>query len=223
MTSSRPNTHLETELFRPHMILCAGEDPIEFIDAFTSVSHIQPKLMLEYRCYRFWHAGDLLLAWSGIGTGCIEPFMHEYFQLGDPARVALLGTAGLVDGSGLSLGQGYCISNAYNRQNAINALGTSPEHSYSPQTDTLLLESASIVSTDLYYGLDSSLSLENAQLVDMETAQFYWLCSKQTKAFEYLSFKGPANRLGFPEDQDRWTPEVLRACSSAAIEWTLRP
>lgn len=215
-----PNTHLIQIL--PNVLICAGEDESEFIDAATrSLGRLQP--LHAYRCYRFWSAGDILLAWTGIGTGCIEPLLMELALAGKPRRIALMGTAGLPENSGLALGECRAITHAFARNCAINAVGVSPDVPLQPQSGRSVHAACTIASTDFYYPVADFEWPLNVDLVDMEVAQFYHICAATSRLTghprEFLAFKGAANRLGVGEEQARWTGTVLTESARLAASW----
>ena len=205
------------------MMLCAGEDVREFLNAVSESMSSPAALVHEYRCYRFWHCEGLLIAWTGIGTGCVEPLLREYSRIGIPERVALVGTAGLVNVQDLKLGDTLPVIEAYSRSSAVNSLGISPNEAMKPAVSEAFKRSAKIASSDFYYPVAGGGDFEGVDFVDMETAQFYFLCSQiaheSNAQFEYLAFKGAANRLGQPQEQDLWGQRVLTASIAMAKSW----
>jgi len=147
------------------MVLCCGEDPSELLGALPFKP--SPAAYHEYRCYRFWRFQAFTLAWTGIGTGCLEPMLYELFEpalISGPKtirRLILIGTAGSLNPAGTTPGQPYLIDPAYLGASAIG----SPPHQITarerqplrPRLGALVkraagLERRSIVSTDYYYG-----------------------------------------------------------------------
>jgi hypothetical protein len=164
----RPNTRVDDSLLREKLVLCCGEDPTELMLALPSKE--APHAYHEYRCYRFWCFESFTLAWSGIGTGCLEPLLYEILvvQPNPPIReIVLVGTAGALPPEGSVVhGQAYLIDKAYLGGSAL----TIPEHdlrlppagkSIQPLTYRLgkgsmglvkEVETRSVVSSDYYYG-----------------------------------------------------------------------
>lgn len=205
-------------------MICAGEDANSFLSVCTKVFGDEPVELYQQRCYRFWHVDDILLAWTGIGTACIEPLLREFSSIGNVERIALVGTAGLPSNSNRNLGKAHPITSAFCRACAINSLGVRHDDKLKPRARSMqLAEQVSIGSSDFYYPIQGGGEFDDVDLVDMETAQFYYLCSdivtQSEHAFEYLSFKGAANELGRPEQQEQWTKQVLGSAVSLAKQW----
>ncbi len=223
MQLATPNTHLTADIFLPKLIICAGEDTHELQAAIRSATAEQPKLVLSYRSYTFWTVSDVLIAWTGIGTGCIEPLLKEYAKVGSPERITLIGTSGLINQDEIKLGDVFRISEAYCRSNAVNTLGVAPDQAMRPVTTDPIGNAAIMASTDFYYPQEAAAPIDDADLVDMETAQFYFLCDQIRQDahhdLEYVVFKGAANRLGHPEEQDVHGPGVLKDTAVLAMRW----
>lgn len=215
-----PNTHLTQIL--PHILICAGEDQVEFEGAATRhLGRLEPPH--TYRCYRFWRTGNTLLAWTGIGTGCIEPLVTEVFLAGVPQKIALIGTAGLTPTSTLMLGECQPVVRAFARNCALNSVGVPPDRALFPRARQGKPDGCSIASTDFYYPVvDHNWPLD-VDLVDMEVAQFYFLNDLFARRLglptEYLAFKGAANSLGRPEEQASRSAGVVAASLRLASRW----
>ena len=228
MQIERPNTRLDLQAFRSRLMICAGEDASMFLSVCAQVLGKHPVELYQHRCYRFWHIDDVLLAWTGIGTACIEPLLREYCLTGDVERVALVGTAGLSPSSNCRLGEAHPIASAFCRACAINSLGVRHTDAFTPRvTDMQFPEHVTIGSSDFYYPIQGDEQFDDVDLVDMETAQFYYLCrdiaNQSTDGFDYISFKGAANELGHPEQQEQWTAMVMNAAVTSAYLWLRSP
>jgi hypothetical protein len=249
----RPNTRVDNSLLHEKLILCCGEDPTELMLALPSAE--APHASHEYRCFRFWRFESFTLAWSGIGTGCLEPLLYETLVIEpNPAirEIVLVGTAGVLPPQrSVVHGRAYLIDEAYLGGSAL----TIPEHdlrllrageSIRPLTPRLGtmdridviegLETGSVVSSDYYYGFsedprsdvlrdrDEHLreAVESAwnklHMVDMETAQFYYLCdSMGSDRLSYAAVRGPANTVGKFHEQASFSLQVLRSSLEVAF------
>ncbi len=236
-----PNSAVAENLLHENVILCCGEDCGELLTAVGRVMGAAPREPdHDYRCYRFWRESEFTLIWSGIGTGCLEPLLFEIFQPGIIRRIILIGTAGSTGRRPLAAGEAQLISEAWLGGSAVNLgnelLPLIPRYPFSLSRQ---LPSASIVSTDFYYGFyqgddPARLRLRDAvpslrsdvariyprvDLVDMECAQFYWLCGilgGDDTAF--AAIKGAANAVPRPGEQCLLAPLVLENCLTAALD-----
>jgi hypothetical protein len=165
----------------------------------------------SYRCYAFFTVRRTSFIWTGIGTGCLEPLLCEIFSEPQISRIILIGTAGSISGKG-ALGAALPIQEA-----RVACAGISPRDPIQFPNWKLAPGSPTqrIASTDYYYGFtlskksparelwaaDSRLSksvataLRSADLVDMETGQFYHLCAVLRPDVRCLAIKGAANPL----------------------------
>ncbi len=224
MTAShtRPNTRADDSLLHTDAILCCGEDANELLAAIDATTDMRPVKFQEYRCYRFWDFSAFTLIWSGIGTGCLEPLLFEVLGNSPIERIILIGTAGAISSDDVVLGNAYLINKAY-----LGAAGISVVDRLHPRVPRFSadriaaskLQSRSTVSTDYYYGFSTdpdsrAVKLREAdpvladtllkmwastELVDMETAQFYHLCSLLgDKQLQFVAIKGPANKVADP-------------------------
>jgi hypothetical protein len=147
-----------------------------------------------------------------MGSGCLEPLLCEIANELGLARIILVGTAGAVANSA-KLGVATPI-----REARVACAGISPKTpggllpNWSLPAGT---PAQTIVSTDYYYGFtlkkewpapklwaaDSRLAvavsraLHRADLVDMETGQFYHLCRVLRADLQFIAIKGAANPL----------------------------
>jgi hypothetical protein len=230
---ARPNTAVDDDLLQGDVILCCGEDAGELLLGFDGLTALQYQ---EYRCYRFWRYPSFTLIWTGIGTGCLEPLLFEALEPGIIKRIVLIGTAGALNGN-VKLGQGFVIGEAF-----LGCTGISPHPGVelksqwnSPIAD---IPTASIVSTDYYYGFSEGNSpmvkalqdadirlravmdsaLGRVDLVDMETAQFYYLCRVLGgEHLQYLALKGPANSIEDVSQQTLHSESLLMRLSQTAV------
>lgn len=224
MTRARPNTLLPFDSLSADLILCCGEDLTELKHAVQSTFG-RPRPLHAYRCYNFFTAAKTTFAWTGIGSGCIEPLLCEI--LNEPAlkRLILVGTAGAVS-KNAQLGNATPI-----RAARIACAGVSPKRVLQKPNWPLAknLSTQTIVSTDYYYGFtlkkdwptpklwsaDTRLAksvpraLAAVDLVDMETGQFYHLCQTLRSDLQYLAIKGAANPLTDFSQQTLHSQSVL--------------
>lgn len=203
------------------MVLCCGEDPVEFRAAAKAVFGTM-RLLHAYRCYAFLRRGPVSLVWTGIGTGCVEPLLCEILDEPQIERMILVGTAGAVSRRA-KLGMASQV-----REARIACAGISPKREkLLPNWD--VTKGATIVSTDNYYGFtlkqawptpvlwanDKRLArdvpkfLKWADLVDMETGQFYHLCRALRPELKFVSIKGAANPLSDFAQQPLHSESVL--------------
>lgn len=191
----------------------------------------------EYRCYRFWKYPSFTLIWTGIGTGCLEPLMFEILEPRIVRRIVLIGTAGAISNR-TALGQGCVITEAFLGCTGISIrLGVK----LVPRWNAGLpdLPSATIVSTDYYYGFSRLRSplvkalqdadvklkgvmgsaLDAVDLVDMEVAQFYHFCRVLGgNPLEYVALKGAANPITDVSEQVVHSESLLVSLSHKARE-----
>jgi hypothetical protein len=226
------NCNVGSEMLSRDMVICAGEDANEVLDAASSVLRKSPDRSYVYRCYRFWkwEAMPITVIWTGIGTGCIEPLLVEVLRAEpDISRLLLVGTAGrirVVDGEAAELA--FAIRQAYMGPTAFSAMGV-----FGPFEPTLYVDApaATIVSTDLYYLFDGCRvgewpnshqcrdAWEEATLVDMEVAQFLYLCDVLRGGnLKYAAIKGPANCFGVHGEQTKNSRRVIVRCMELAVE-----
>lgn len=209
-TTGRPNTQIRPGLLKESLVLCCGEDLHEFVLAI-SAAFGRPRRLHAYRCYAVLELKQVSFIWTGIGSGCLEPLLCEIFDEPALRRIILVGTAGAV-AKRAKLGVATPI-----REARVACAGISPKRR--AQKPNWLLaagtETQTIVSTDNYYGFtlsnkwptpglwaaDSRLpktvakALALADLVDMETGQFYHLCRTLRPDLQFLAIKGAANPL----------------------------
>jgi hypothetical protein len=235
-----PNTAAHTKLLSPRVILCAGEDGRELERAFSPVV-AGPSEFFEYRCYRFWRFAEATVVWTGIGTGCLEPLLWEMILPGIVERIVLIGSAGRLPNSRADVGEPRWISEAYSGGTSLD--GELADRPVRPRFAVADGETASIVSTDYYYGftdrsLDASYPAAGAglrsavekflpvcDLVDMETAQFYHFCERfdRTGRLQYVAIKGAANDIGSQMSQLAESEPLLGKCFRRAWEIISRP
>jgi Phosphorylase superfamily len=249
----RPNTRVDDSLLHEKLVLCCGEDPTELMLGLPTKE--APTSYHEYRCYKFWRFESFALAWSGIGTGCLEPLLYEVLVVQpNPSirEIVLIGTAGALPPEGrVKHGHAYLIDKAYLGGSAL----TVPEHDISlllagrnveplrPRLGRMeneilahQLETRSVVSSDYYYGFskdprseklrqrDKHLreAVESAwdkvEMVDMETAQFYYFCnSLGGDLLTYAAVRGPSNAVDKFHEQISFSLQVLRATLKVAF------
>jgi hypothetical protein len=224
-TNGRPNTQLPFGVLTRDVILCCGEDLEEFkqavVKAFGAIRRIH-----GYRCYSFFRTRDAQTSfvWTGIGTGCLEPLLCEIASEPWLERIILVGTAGAVTNR-TRLGAATLIRDA-----RLACAGVSPKSRSALLPNWPMAEgTASIVSTDYYYGFtlnkewparklwaaDSRLAvavakaLRRADLVDMETGQFYHLCRVLRPDLQFIAIKGATNPLADFSQQVAHSESVL--------------
>jgi uridine phosphorylase len=223
----RPNTGVKDSVLSSNILLCCGEDYGELITALTSTDLEPPREKFFYRCYRFVKFDRFTLVWTGIGSGCLEPLLYEVLADGPIERIVLIGTAG-------ALSERASTGNAAPITGAINALNPFSTQSISVEKPSREFngDGLTIASSDLYYGFSSFNSQlierlhtsfrglrsrfeeikDRADLIDMETAQFYTLCRIYGNSrLSYVAFKGAANSAAKPSDQTLYSLAVLKS------------
>lgn len=234
MKTQSPNTTFEREDLSESVILCCGEDEGALLRALTACSISLPPTVKSFRSYRLWKINDLTVILSPIGTGSLEPLLFEILQHDVIRKLVLIGTAGLMADSKAELGIVYPISKALL---SGTGLDREIEGAVKPRFPVLDYSGdVSIISTDFYYGfsanpvsavyraklkhLGADFKQMKADLVDMETAQFYALCKllDEKGTLQYVSFKGAANTLVDQSDQNTKTDDVLILALGAALE-----
>jgi len=234
----RPNTAVDDAMLHTNILLCCGEDEAELLSALHSLGIGKPTAYHNYRCYRFWLFPQFALIWTGIGTGCLEPLLYEILCESAVEKICLVGTAGMSrPRQGLVKGVIYYLSEARAWASGVRPVDT--KLLFRPNwSGSTALPAATILSTDYYYGLsridnpvlrklrnlDSALAvdfvniLDTVDLVDMEVAQFYFLCSVFGKpGLEWCALKGPANSLEDFSDQMVISPRILENSARAAF------
>jgi hypothetical protein len=240
----RPNTGIPERFFQRNMIICAGEDPNELVDAMNAILLTKQIPSHEYRCYRAWMFEGLTVILSGTGTGCLEPLMWELLDshiLLDkvPKRLILIGSAGILATSGF--GQVYVIDGAYPVGCAVmlddKDLPLRPKFA---SLNKIPLPHAEEISTDYYYGCTPQVSdprkvrvkasnselrrgiekqWKEGRLIAMETAQFYHFANTYGPPdTEYVSIQGVANLADQFETQGQYSREVLTETFRHAVE-----
>ena len=215
-----PNTNAPADLLARDCILCGGEDRQTLLDAMRVAGLDPGPSRHNYRCYEFWRFGEVLLAWTGIGTGCIEPLLWELFAPGVIERLILVGTAGRLPESPTAVGHAYLVNEAW-----LAGTGLDGEDLPQPLTPRWpgmeRFALASTVSTDFFYGFGPRLTtggypfatgrLRHAYdeairrktgLVEMEVAQFYAFCAAFPHApARFVAAKGVANTVEMHGEQ----------------------
>ncbi len=223
-----PNTMLDRSLLSEKVIVCCGEDENQMIAALTGAGAGEPRKVSSFRCYKVRKYTDYTVILAGIGTGSLEPLLHELLSFKIATKLVLVGTAGRLSGSSLPLGDVFIIKEAWLAGTALDR-----EVKGGPLTPNFPLvlhsQSASIVSTDFYYGfteapVDDRYSRKlthlkkdvvkfshKADFVDMEVGQFYALCDLMLgdDSVQYIAIKGAANTLTDQNEQIERANEVL--------------
>jgi hypothetical protein len=239
LNKNRSNTGVDNAILHANILLCCGEDVSELLEAARK-SGVGPVVAEHrYRCYHFWRFANFTLIWTGIGTGCLEPLLYEILVDTPVEAICLIGTAGMCrNRDGLIKGEPYYIAEARTWAAAVRpieyngALRPNWDAKQSP------ISKATIVSSDYYYGfsrienqplnklrkLDGALSqdfrniLTEIDLVDMEVAQFYFLCSAFSGAgLRWIAVKGLANDLDRFNEQIENSPLVLEKTFRSAL------
>ncbi len=240
INKARPNTGVDNIFLSPKAILCVGEDWQELLTALASITTEKPTLHHEYRCYRFSKFSDFSLIWSGMGTGCLEPLLYELHEASIIETIVLIGTAGATSTEKVKLGELYIAEEAFLGATAIKLSSDMAPFRPEFSKDSLAqidLKAASIASTDYYYGFSRNKSsqglrsadqvletavatlLDKVDLVDMETAQFYYFCQALFRhgSLSYVSLKGAANFLVGQSLQTTHSLEILRKAIAASF------
>jgi hypothetical protein len=227
--AASPNVQLHRDQIRPSVILCCGEDKGAFLDALATLGFPAETAVSEFRSYSVWTLPSVTLILSPIGTGPLEPLLYELIATERAERIILVGTAGCLGAKRLPLGVAYPISEA-------RLAGTGLDRELSGQTllpdwpDFPAGPSATIVSSDFYYGFSPALApgdyrhrlpglradflrlSASVDLVDMEVGQFYALCRliPTRPGLRFLAFKGASNAVDNHGEQNTNAPAVLR-------------
>lgn len=227
--AASPNAQLHCDQIRPSVILCCGEDKGAFLDALATLGFPTATPVSEFRSYSVWTLPSVTLILSAIGTGSLEPLLYELIATERAERIILVGTAGSLGAKRLPLGVAYPIAEAH-------LAGTGLDREVSGQTlrpewpDFPAGPSATIVSSDFYYGFSPALApgdyrhrlpglradflrlSASVDLVDMEVGQFYALCRliPSQPGLRFLAFKGASNAVDNHNEQNDNAPAVLR-------------
>lgn len=236
ITEASPNAQIHPAQIRPEVILCCGEDKVALLDALGELGFPAGAPVSEFRSYTVWTLPSVTVVLSAIGTGALEPLLYELLTTGLVERIVLVGTAGRLRADGLPLGVAYPIREArvagtgLDRECGDRALRPVwPEFPEGP--------SASIVSSDFYYGFSPALAPGDYRhrlagvrgdyerlsvemdMVDMEVGQFYALCRliPDAPGLRFIAIKGAANAIDNHAEQNTHAPSVLRDCLEKAL------
>jgi len=235
-TDASPNVQIRPAQIRPAVILCCGEDKGALLDALGELGFPAEAPVSEFRSYTVWTLPSVTVVLSAIGTGALEPLLYELLITGRVERIVLVGTAGRLRADGLPLGVGYPI-----REARVAGTGLDCEcgdRVLRPEwPDFPTGPSATIVSSDFYYGFSPALTLGDYRhrlvgvrrhferlsvemdLVDMEVGQFYALCRliPDARGVWFIAIKGAANAIDNHAEQNTHAPSVLRDCLEKAL------
>lgn len=233
----KPNTRIVRTFVSAKTILCCGEDPNEVLRVVEDLGAGKPTAEHEYRFYRVLKFAGFTLVLAPIGTGSLEPLLVELAEVGGITDLLLVGTAGALN-TRVRPGKPYWITHGYLCGTGLDSevadeAGLQPWPTVVPPG----LETTTILSTDLYYGVStdpatvsyraglpnlqirSNQQLLNASMIDMEVAQFYFLCSLIfVDTVRYAAIKSPSNPVANPEQQITGTTDALRAVFAAAFD-----
>ena len=237
MPTLGPNTNASPEILAPACILCCGEDRQTLVSAMNQARLVGPQIEFSYRCYEFWKWNDVVVIWTGIGTGCLEPLLWEIFQPGVIQKIVLVGTAGKMPNSSVVGGQVYLINEAWLAGTGLD--GEQLQQPLRPRWPARHgLPETSSVSTDFYYGfapvnclpqhpfsagpLRGAFEFHAARgtgMVEMEVAQFYAFCENFPHGpSEYIAAKVCSNTVGAGEDQVANTDAAMVDAVAAACK-----
>lgn len=223
-----PNARIHPDQIRASVILCCGEDKGVFLAALAELGFPSGTPVSEFRSYSIWTLPGVTLILAAIGTGALEPLLYELLATGLPERIVLVGTAGRLGASRLPLGTTYPIREAHLSGTGLDReIADQPLHPVWP--DFPGGATASIVSSDFYYGFSPALRpgdyrhrlsglrrdferlSARIDLVDMEVAQFYALCRliPEQPGLCYIAFKGASNAVDNHGEQNTHAPAVL--------------
>ena len=231
-----PNARLAPDQIRADVILCCGEDKRAFIAALLLLGLPIDPAAPDFRGYTVWTLPAVTVVLAPIGTGSIEPILCELLGTARVARLILVGTAGRLAARPLPLGVGYLITEAH-----LSGTGLDRETDGQPLrpdwAGPLTGETASIVSSDFYYGFSPALHpgdyrhrlpalrrdferlSRTVDLVDMEVAQFYALCRliPDRPGLRFIAIKGASNGVDNHGEQNTHAPAVLLDCLRQAL------
>lgn len=233
-----PNAHLVPGQIRADTILCCGEDKSTFVAALLALGFPAAAATAapEFRGYTTWTLPYITVILAPVGTGALEPILHELIEAGPISRLLLVGTAGRLGARPLPLGVGHFITEAH-----LAGTGLDRELAGAATTPAwpapLPGPAASIVSSDFYYGFsparrsgdyrhrlpalrrDFERLSTRVDLVDMEVGQFYALCRliPESPGLQFLAIKGASNAVENHAQQNEHAPAVLVDCLRLAL------
>lgn len=231
-----PNARLLAEKLRPDIILCCGEDKGAFVDALRAVGFPADPAAPDFRGFTAWTFPALTVILAPIGTGSVEPILNEILNTAPVRRILLVGTAGALGPRRLPKGEARPVSEAW-----LAGTGLDREVAGQPLRpewpDLPAGETASIVSSDFYYGFapakapgdyrhrlpalrrDYERLSAHVDLVDMEVGQFYALCRlvPEQPGLRFLAIKGASNAVENHGEQNTHAPAVLLDCLRRAL------
>jgi len=235
-TSLGPNTNAPTDVLDERCVLCAGEDRDELLETLGAANPRQAVAHSRYRSYEFWRFGDFCMILSGIGTGCLEPLLFEILRPGIVQKIVLIGTAGIMPGAKVEMGEACLIDEAWPAGTGVD--GEAAQLPLRPRCNPPAnVRRASAVSTDFYYGFSPAVlsvrypiqggrlralfeehQRRGTQLVDMESAQFYFFCMYfGASTLEYAALKAPTNLAGCGDQQIPHNRTALANCLQTAL------
>jgi hypothetical protein len=238
-----PNARIVPDQIRADTILCCGEDKATFVAALLALGFpADATAAPEFRGYTTWTLPHVSIVLAPIGTGALEPILHELLETGRITRLLLVGTAGRLSARPLPLGVGYAITEAHLAGTGLDReLGDAAQTPIWPTP--LPGPAASIVSSDFYYGFSPARRAGDyrhrlpalrkdferlsslVDLVDMEVGQFYALCRliPDTPGLRFLAIKGASNGVENHAEQNTHAPAVLLDCLRKAFAALDRP
>jgi hypothetical protein len=232
-----PNARIVPGQLRADAILCCGEDKSTFVAALLALGFPAAAVAApEFRGYTTWTLSDITVVLAPIGTGALEPILHELLETGPIARLLLVGTAGRLGARPLPLGAGHFITEAHLAGTGLDRelAGAAPTPEWSAP---LPGPTASIVSSDFYYGFsparrpgdyrhrlpalrrDFERLSTRVDLVDMEVGQFYALCRliPDKPGLQFIAVKGASNAVENHAEQNEHAQAVLVDCLRLAL------
>ena len=232
-----PNARITPDRIRADAILCCGEDKTTFVAALLALGFPPGAAVApEFRGYTTWTLPRLAVVLAPIGTGALEPILHELLETRRISRLLLVGTAGRLSARPLPLGVAHAITEARLAGTGLDR--ELPGATLGPHWPAPLPgPEASIVSSDFYYGFspgkqpgdyrhrlpalrrDFERLSPLVDLVDMEVGQFYALCRliPDSPGLRFLAIKGASNAVENHAEQNDHAPAVLVDCLRLAL------
>lgn len=225
-----PVTQIPKPLHKSKILICLGEDPVEFETALELAGAPQ-KLLHSYRSFRCYGNDDSLIVLGGIGIGSQEPLLWELLRK-NADRIVLTGTSGAMNGF-TGANEARFLPTAHAVYSAMHA---HPKRGFHANFNSRLPTSVAL-STDAFYGfgpacltgeypsdpgLETSYGLykDADALVDMETAFFYWATPRFSTNgdIEYASIRACANSVNDFDEMATNSATALQNAVKAA--WT---
>lgn len=227
-----PATCLPSDMVRPDVLLCLGEEWSEIESALDAAGMEAPVATHRHRTFTAQVRDGLLCLAGGLGSAVVETSLWELSRAGGVRRILLVGTAGALPGYRGAFGAPHLMDPASTVYQNFEA----PPGWTGEPTWHLPLPTKECISADRFYGFSPaaldhypaepglqeawSRWKEHDAFVDMEVGAFYWY-AERFGLREYAAVKAAANPLSdldsLPEASHAVIGSVVAAASDAFL------